>query len=185
MLKHIGTENNVNFKNSYLIVTCAEMEKAKDETGTIPEALNYGIFSMSALPFTTNNKIEVFKGFVAKGEEKFPLGSMSYEFKNGNAGNARPQEDIKKIAVTSFAIQGSTAFYEEKTKYSGNDTFTTTTKSIDFPIRAEQLDPILADFYPKLTQIIADQYGAQFLPVDLVPKTPEFIEMGRYTKSDT
>ncbi len=185
MLKHINADNNVNFKNSYLIVTSAEMEKAKDETGTISEGIIYGMFSMSALPFSTTNKIEVFEGFVAKGEEKFPLGTMNYEFKKGNAGNARPQEDIKKIAVTSFAIQGSTAFYEQKTKYSGNDTYTTTTRSIDFPIRAEQLDPILADLYPKLTQIIASQYGAQILPVETVTKTPEFIEMSRYTKSDT
>ena len=184
MLKHINAENNVNFKNSYLIVTCGEMAMAKDETGTIKEGINYGMFSMSALPFTTVNKIEVFKGIVVNGEEKFPLGIISYEFKKGNAGNARPQEDIKKIAVTSFAIQGSTAFYEQKTKYSGNDTYTTTTKSIDFPIRAEQLDPILADLYPKLTQIIADQYGAQILPVQSVTKAPEFIEMSRYTKSD-
>lgn len=184
ILKHISADSNINFKNSYLIVTCAEMETATDEMGTIPEALNYGQFSMSALPFTTVNKIEVFHGLVAKGEEKFPMGSMSYEFKKGNAGNARPQEDIKKIAVTSFAIQGSTAFYEEKTKYSGNDSYTTTTRSIDFPIKAEQLDPILADLYPKLTQIIADQYGAQFLPIEAVTKTPEFIAMSRYTKSD-
>lgn len=184
ILKHINAENNVNFKNPYLIVTCAEMAKATDEAGTIAEGMNYGMFSMSALPFTPVNEIQIFKGFVAKGEEKFPLGNMSYEFKKGNASNARPQEDIKKIAVTSFAIQGSTAFYEQKTKYSGNDTYTTTTRSIDFPIKAEQLDPILADLYPKITQLIANQYGAQVLPIETVTIAPEFIEMSRYTKSD-
>ena len=72
-----------------------------------------------------------------------------------------------------------------KTKCSGNDSYTTTTRSIDLPIKSEQLDPILADLYPKLKQIIANQYGAQILSIEAVTKTPEFIKLSRYTKSDT
>ena len=184
ILKHLATDRNVSFKSSTLIVSALESNTAIDETGTIKQPLTYALMSQDAKLVSVINQPDLFKGLEVKGEENLPLGKINYTFKKPNAYFSRPQEEISKIAISSFSIQGKTDFYEEKTKKGLINRGDKTTTTISLPIRPEQIEPIINDLYPKFVAIIKEQYNVPIIPVEAVTGNAAFIEMGQYTRKD-
>ncbi|WP_304063167.1 hypothetical protein, partial [Pedobacter glucosidilyticus] len=127
-----GVANNLNFTDSYLQVSRASTDKATNVSGVFSEMEYFNIVTDGKF-ITVTGKPVFNKGLVAAATEKFPKGDVSYEVKKPNAIFSPNLSRMKTLAFTSFAIQGKTSYFDSKTKYSGNDTYTTTTKTAQFP----------------------------------------------------
>ncbi|MFT3679238.1 MAG: hypothetical protein QM791_03130 [Ferruginibacter sp.] len=180
ILKHINSGNKgMNFKNSYLIVDDAQMQEAKDEGGKYSTPLRYYTGTSAALPVKVVNESPILSGLTAAGEEKLALGKMKYEFTKPNAYSSKPFEQVKNVAVTSFAISGTTYYYDHSENKFLN---TETTKSIDFPqIPDEKLDAILAGLYQQITTVLQEQFGATILAPEKVTSTKEYKALDRFS----
>ena len=184
ILKHLAIDKNVSFKNSTLVVSMFEQTTAMDETGTFKEPLIYSVGSQDAKYVSVTNQPDLYKGIEVKGEEDLKLGKIYYNFTKQNAYYSRAQDGIKKVAISSFAIQGKTDYYNEKTNKGiinrGDKTITT----ISFPIKPEQLEPIVNELYPKFEAMLKEHYNAIILPAETVTSNAAYIEMGKYTRAD-
>jgi len=183
ILKHINSTNKgMNFKNCYLIVDDAALLELKDEAGGYSEPIKYIAMTSSALPVKLSADPKIFEGLEAEATEKFAAGKVDYSFAKPNAYNGRPLEQVKKIAVTTFAISGTTYFYDKKENKFLDQT---TTKEAEFPqIPDAKLTAILEKMYPQLTKIIEEELGASFLPAETVTATKDYQSIARYSNSD-
>ena len=184
ILKHLANDKNVDLKNSTMVVTMFEQKTAIDETGTFKEPLMYAVGSQAAQYVKVINQPDLYKSIEIKGEDNLALGKIYYNFKKPNAYYSRPQNDIKKIAITTFAIQGKTYYYNQKTNKGFINRGDKTTTTISFPINATQIEPIVNELYPKFEAVIKAQYNATILPVETVTSNAAFIKMGKYTRAD-
>ncbi len=183
ILKHLGTENkSVNYKNAYLAVDDAHIFETTENTGAFKKPFKYYSGTSSALPVKIINESEVFQGIEIKEKEKFSLGEMYSQFKKPNAFNGKPFAEIKKIAVSACAIQGTTYFYDEKENKMLDSK---TTKEISFPqIPDDKLDAVLADMYKRITKVVEQKFNIAIMPAETVPSTPAFAALDPYTNEN-
>lgn len=180
-LKHIGTDGDVGFKNTYIIVSEAESKTAVDEAGFYKTPIEYAVMASDAKAVNVINAKAVFTGLIVQGEEKMELGKLEYELKKANAYGARPFEQIKNIVPSVFAIRGTTAMYSKKENKWTN---TETTKTIDFKIPEDKLDEFLLNLFTQTTTILKNQFGATILPTELVTNSKTFQNKAIYDNQD-
>lgn len=180
-LKHINAVGNATFKNSYIIVSVAETKLATDESGFYKNPVEYVAGASDAKAVTITNATDVFNGFEAKGQEKFKLGKLSYDFNKGNAYKSRPSNQIKNIVPSVFAIRGTTSMYSKKeNKWMKTETI----KSINFTIPEAKLDEMLQNLYTQTTTILKDHFNANILSAELVTQSKTFLDKSVYNNSD-
>ncbi|MBC7438746.1 MAG: hypothetical protein H7250_02000, partial [Flavobacterium sp.] len=180
-LKHINTDGDAGFKNTYLIVTESETKTAIDEAGFYKTPVEYIACASDAKSVNVLNPVAVFNGFTCKGEEKMKLGKLNYEFKKGNAFRSRPSEQIKNIVPSVFAIRGTTAMYSQKDNKWTN---VQTTKTINFTIPEDKLDEILLNLYTQTTTIIKEQFNATILSPELITNSKTYKDKSIYNNQD-
>lgn len=180
-LKHLSTDGDAGFKNTYLIVTEAEMKTAVDESGFYKSPIEYSAAASDAKQVNVINAKAIFDGLAVKGEEKMKRGKLTYEITKANASRSRPSEQIKNIVPSVFAIRGTTAMYSQKDNKWTN---TQTTKSIDFKIPDDKLDEILVNLYTQTTNILKNQFAATILPTELVTNSKTFQDKSIYDNQD-
>lgn len=180
-LKHINTDGDAGFKNTYLIVTESETKTAIDEAGFYKTPVEYIACASDAKSVNVLNPVAVFNGFTSKGEEKMKLGKLNYEFKKGNAFRSRPSEQIKNIVPSVFAIRGTTAMYSQKDNKWTN---VQTTKTINFTIPENKLDEILLNLYTQTTTIIKEQFNANILSPELITNSKTYKDKSIYNNQD-
>lgn len=183
ILKHInGSNKNMGYKNTYLIVDDAAIMEVKDEAGKYAQPVKYIAMTSSALPVKLSTDPALFEGLEAEGTEKLPSGKMEYAFTKPNAFNGRPMDHLGKIAVTTFAVSGTTYFYDKKENKFLDQT---REKEAQFPQLPDAVwNNVLERMYPKLTQIIQEELGGSFLPPSAVPNTTEYQAIAPYANSD-
>ena len=180
-LKHLTTDGDAGFKNTYLIVSEVEMKNVVDEYGFYKSPIEYLALASDAKQVNIINAKAIFNGLVVKGEEKMKLGKLTYELTKANASRSRPSEQIKNIVPSVFAIRGTTAMYSQKDNKWTN---TQTTKTIDFKIPDDKLDEILLDLYTQTTTILKNQFAATILPTELVTNSKTFKDKSIYDNQD-
>ncbi len=183
LLKHIGTTNNLNFKNSWLIIDDAQIKEAKDETGFYKTPVKYFAMSSAALPVTFTPDLEVMKPLETKAEITASTGKLKYEFTKENAFGSRPFSQVDKILVTTFSLSGRTEASAEKTEYSG-DTQTEYSSYIRLSFPDEKIDAVLAQLYTGITQVLKDELGANVLPAKTALSSKEYQSYGAYSEAD-
>ncbi len=183
ILKHINTTNKgMSFKNCYLVIDDVELKEANDEGGKYKTPIKYLAGNSFAIPVKVTNDASTYFGFTVKAEEKLPLGKINYEFVKQNAFFARPTEQAKKIAVTTFAITGTTYYYNEKEDKLMQ---TRTEKELIFPqIPDATLNDILEKMYPQLTKVFQEELGAAFIAPEAVTGTKDYQSLDRYSYND-
>ena len=183
ILKHINTPNKgMSFKNCYLVIDYVELKEATDEGGKYKTPVKYLAGNSFAIPVKVTNDASAYFGFTARAEEKLPLGKINHEFVKQNAFFARPTEQAKKIAVTTFAITGTTYYYNEKEDKLMQ---TRTDKELTFPqIPDATLNDILEKMYPQVTKKFQEELGATFMSPEAVTATKDYRSLDRYSYSD-
>lgn len=170
-----------NYKGSFFKVDRASVDQASGISGVYP-AVEYaniyydGKFLEVTVPPVVN------PGLTAKGIENFPTGEVTYEAYKPNAFTSRPFKQIKTIGIASFAIRGTTSFYENKeNKFQGTET----TKTASFPqLPNEVWDNLLTNFYTDFMAILQAEFPATVLPVEKVTATPAYQSMSAFSKDD-
>ena len=163
-----GATNNIGFADAYLQVSRAATNKVSNISGVYPEIEYYNVTTDGK--FVTVTAKPVFnKGLVAAATTNYPNGEVSYEVKKANAIFSPNLSRMKTLGITSFAIQGKTSIYDSKTKYSGNDSYTTTTKTAQFPQFSDDVwDNILEKMYAQVTEILTTELKVNVLPIEKV-----------------
>lgn len=181
ILKHANGKN-IKFKNAYLQVSDAELMEAKDESGFYKEPLRYYSGTSSVLPIKITNEADLFEGFKINESKSFSLGKMTAEFVKGNATTSRPFAHATTVAASTFAIKGTTYYYDQK---ENKFLETKETKTIEFPqIPDEKLDAILERMYANISTILKDELGVKILPAETVANTKEFEDIAPFTNKD-
>ena len=181
IIKHAAAKG-INFKNTFLQVSDAELLQAKDEAGHYKEPLRYWSGASSALPVKVVNEQKLFDGFTVKDERKLPAGKMTVEFTKPNATSSMPFSMATKIAASTFAVKGTTYYYDHK---ESKFLETRTTKTLEFPqIPEAKLDDILQKLYTGVTAILKEELNATILPAETVAATKEFADMAPFTNAD-
>ncbi len=183
ILKHINSTNKgMNFKNCYLVIEDVELKEAKDEAGKYLAPIKYLAGSSFAIPVKVVNEANTFFGFTVEREEKPALGKINYEFAKQNAFSARPMEQAKKIAVTTFAITGTTYYYDEKENKAMQ---TRTEKELVFPQIADAtLNALVEKMYTQVVKIFEEELGATFVAPEKVTASKDYQSLASYAYND-
>ena len=179
-----GASSNIGFADAYLQVSRAATNKVSNISGMYPE-IDYYNMSTDGKFITITAKPAFNKGLLAAATLDSPDGEVSYEVKKANAIYSPNLSRMKTLGITSFAIQGKTSLYDSKTKYSGNDSYTTTTKTAQFPQFSDEVwDHILEKMYAKVTEILATELNINILPVEKVTSSKGYQRIAPFSKDE-
>ena len=181
LLKHLGTTNNLNFKNSWLIIDDAQIKDVKDETGFYKALVKYFAMTSAALPVTFTPELEVVKPLKAKGETNAATGKLIYDFSKANAYNSRPFSQLDKTVVTTFAMSGRTEASAETTENNGN-TITECSNYIRLSFPDAKIDAILKQLYDGFTKVLAEELNTTVLPAKTALQSQEYKNYEAYTE---
>ncbi len=86
----------------------------------------------------------------------------------------------------SFALRGITYDHKEKTKYNiGGNSYTTTTKTVQFPqLPDEQWDFVLDNLYKNLTTVLKEELKVDIEPIEKIKATDAYSRMQQFSKDD-
>ncbi len=173
-----------NYKNSYFSVERASFEKATDVTGFYP-TVNYGTVYSDGRYINFSPDIDANKGIVIKSTIKNFEGKYNDEFTKPNAQKSMSFNQIKNIGVLSFGVTGSLQNSASKTKYSGNDSYTTTTIDMKFPqLPNEAWDNVLNNLYTQLTTVLTDEFNAPIVPQEKITSSKGYERLVHFSKDD-
>ena len=166
------------YKNSFLSVTVEETENATGIMGNIPSVQYTSSYSDGKF-ITVSTEPKLNTGLTARGKENLKDGEMEYNFVKPNAYTSRPVQQLKKIAVISFGLQGKTfvessVITQEKDVLKG-EAQTSKTTTITFPQQTDAAwDKVLETIYPQLTAIVQSELSTSLLPIDAAGKTEAY-----------
>lgn len=183
LLKHLGTTNNLNFKNSWLIIDDAQIKDLKDENGFYKTPIKYLAMTSAALPVTFTPELEVTKALKSKGEINASTGKLIYEFTKGNAYDSRPFSQIDKTLVTTFAISGRTEASAETTENLGNTT-TEYSSYVRLSFPDTKIDAVLKQLYDAFTKVLAEELNTTVLPAKTALSSKEYQHYEAYSVPD-
>lgn len=179
-----GATSNIGFADAYLQVSRAATNKVSNISGVYPEIEYYNMTTDGKF-ITVTAKPAFNKGIVAAATANYPNGEVSYEVKKANAIYSPNLSRMKTLGITSFAIQGKTSFYDSKTKYSGNDSYTTTTKTAQFPQFGDDVwDNILEKMYAQVTEILTTELNVNVLPIEKVTSSKGYQAIAPFSKDE-
>ena len=173
-----------NYKNSYFSVERASFEQATDVTGFYP-TVNYGTVYSDGKYINFSPDIDANKGIIIKSTVKNFSGNYNEEFTKPNALQSMPFNQIKNIGILSFGVVGSLQNYASNTKYSGNDSYTTSSMSLKFPqLPNEEWDEVLNNLYVKLTKVLTDEFSAPIVPQEKITSSKGYERLVYFSKED-
>ena len=173
-----------NYKNSYFSVERASFEQATDVTGFYP-TVNYGTLYSDGKYINFKPDIDANNGIIIKSTVKNFAGKYNEEFTKPNALQSMAFNQIKNIGVLSFGVVGSLQNSATKTKYSGNDNYTTSSISLKFPqLSNEEWDEVLSNLYIKLTKVLTDEFNAPIVPQEKITSSKGYERLVYFSKDD-
>lgn len=179
-----GATSNIGFADAYLQVSRAATDKVSNISGIYPE-IDYYNMTTDGRFITVTAKPVFNKGLVAAATLNYPNGEVSYEIKKANAIYSPNLSRMKTLGITSFAIQGKTSLYDSKTRYSGNDSYTTTTKTAQFPQFSDDVwDNILEKMYTQVTEILEAELDINVLPIEKVTASKGYQRIVPFSKEE-
>ncbi|MBC7650984.1 MAG: hypothetical protein H7101_04480 [Deinococcales bacterium] len=173
-----------NYKNSYFSVERASFEQATDVSGFYP-TVNYGTLYSDGKYINFSPDIDANNGIIIKSTVKNFEGKYNEEFTKANALQSMSFNQIKNIGVLSFGVVGSLQNSASKTKYSGNDSYTTSSINMKFPqLPNEEWDEVLNNLYKKLTKVLTEEFNAPIVPQEKITSSKGYERLVYFSKDD-
>lgn len=176
-----NTKMMFNYKGCFLKVERGTIDQATNVSGVFP-AVEYGNVYYDGKFINVTGEPEINPGLTSKGTEKFPNGTVDYNFYKPNAHNSRPMSEAKTVGVTAFALRGTTYYYEQtENRFQGTET----TKSAQFPQFPDEVwDNILNKLYDEFIPIIESELGVSVLPIEKVTSAEVYKGMEPFSKDE-
>lgn len=176
-----GVSNNLNFTNAYLQVSRSRIEPAGNVSGTFQQ-IEFSNMVTDGKFVNITVKPAFNKGLSVEGEEKYAAGTVNYHVKKPNALFSPDLARIKDLGVISFAIQGTTSFYDKKENKLTN---IETTKTAKFPQFENSVwDNILQKMYEQVTAILKAELNANILPIEKITTSAGYKTISPWSKKD-
>ncbi|MFC5282378.1 hypothetical protein [Pedobacter alpinus] len=159
-----AAEANLGLNGAYIQVSRTKEESATNVTGIYPEVKYFSMVN-DGMFVNVTVKPTFSKGIEAKGKE----GLTEYVATKSSAINSPNFDSMKTLGVMSFSAKGSTAFYDQKTKYVIGGGYETTTKTASFPqFPTEVWDDVLNQLYSKITGALVTEFGIKLVDLDKI-----------------
>ena len=184
-LNNTNSNGMTNYKDSYIQIIRTSREKATNMSGNFSE-VEYDNNYEDGRYLNIKPDIENSKGVTVTGSDKFEDGNVSYEFSKSNAFSSKLFSNIKNIGTVSFALRGITYDHKEKTKYNiGGNSYTTTTKTLQFPqLPDEQWDFVLDNLYKNLSTVLKEELKVDIEPIEKIKATDAYSRIQQFSKDD-
>jgi hypothetical protein len=166
-----AAEASIAFNGCYLQVSRSKMQNdATNITGVYPE-VKYGAMVTDGMFVNVTTKPIFNKGIEVKGKE----GITGYVATKSSAINSPNFGSMKTLGVMSFAAKGSTAYYDQKTKYVMGGGYETTTKTASFPQFPTAIwDDVLNQLYNKITNAIATEFNVKVVELNKITNSAAY-----------
>ena len=184
-LNNSNSNGLTNYKDSYIQIIRLSKEKVANISGNFKE-IEYDNNYEDGRYLDIKPDIENSKGISATGSDKFEDGNVNYEFSKPNAFSSKLFSNIKNIGTVSFALRGITYDHKEKTKYNiGGNSYTTTTKTLQFPqLPDEQWDFVLDNLYKNLSTVLKEELKVDIEPIEKIKATDAYSRIQQFSKDD-
>ncbi|MEO8761623.1 MAG: hypothetical protein ABI388_09365 [Bacteroidia bacterium] len=177
------------YKKSFLTVGVESEAKATSLSGPFG-IVDYKNTYEDGKFVSISKEPELNLGLTAKAKEELKDGEMNYDFFKPGAFTSRSIQQLKKIGLYNFTIEGQTlseasVITQEENK-AKNESQTTKLTTVTFPPQTNEVwNEVLAKIYPQICAVIQSELKATILPPDAVVQTTSYKSLSRLAKENT